>query len=184
VALSSADTEILREADGLPSVVVVDRPPELASDTARSFDVVVHGRAAAERAVGTSFDAVALLQCTSPFTEPGDVDGAVELMERTGAGSVLTVTEADMAYHPTKLRRFDGDRLLPYLGSGELIPSHELEAFWVNTGSVYLSSADALAGGSLVSDDARGLRMPRHRAHDIDTPEDLDYARFLLARSD
>ncbi|MEJ7784297.1 MAG: acylneuraminate cytidylyltransferase family protein [Solirubrobacteraceae bacterium] len=180
VGLSSDDPAILREADGLPSVLTLERPAELASDVARSFDVVVDARRAAERLLETRFDAVALLQCTSPFTEPADIDGAVELMERTRAGSVLTVTEADMAYHPTKLRRLNGDRLVPYAGAGELIPSHELETFWVNTGSVYLSSSDALAAGSLVTSDVRGLQMPRRRSHDIDTAEDLEYARFLL----
>lgn len=182
VALSSDDPRALAEAEALPRVIVVRRPSELASDTASSFSVVEHARGEVERGLGERFDAVALLQCTSPFTAQQDVDGAIELMERTGAGSVLTVCEADMAYHPTKLRRLDGDRLVPVAGTGELIPSHQLEPLWVNNGSVYLSRAETLAAGSLVSDDVRAFPMPRERSHDIDTAEDLDYARYLLER--
>jgi CMP-N-acetylneuraminic acid synthetase len=179
VALSSDDPRALAEAEALPAVIAVRRPAELASDTAASFDVVAHARGEVERVLAKRFDAVALLQCTSPFTAPEDIDGAIELMQRTGAGSVLSVAEADMAYHPTKLRRLVGDRLIPLSGSGKLVPSHELDTFWVSNGSVYLARADTLEAGSLTSDDVRGLPMPRRRSHDIDTVEDLEYARFL-----
>ncbi|MGI8660840.1 MAG: cytidylyltransferase domain-containing protein [Thermoleophilaceae bacterium] len=183
VALSSDDPAAIAEAEGLLGVIVVRRPAELASNISPSLAVVEHARHEIERRLDTRFDAVALLQCTSPFTAPKDIDAAIELMQHSGAGSVLTVAEADMAYHPTKLRRLDGDRLMPFSGTGELVPSHQLEPLWVNNGSVYLSRAATIDAGSLLSADVRGLAMPRRRSHDIDTTEDLEYARFLLERS-
>ena len=177
VALSSDDDEILAEADGLDAVAL-RRPPELSTETARASDFALH----ALRELG-GFDALAIVQCTSPFTAPEDVMGAVALLERTGAESVVTVAAADAAHHPLKLKRLDGDRLLPYLEDDRLTPSHELEQLWVRNGSVYVFRGDVVERG-LVADDVRGYEMPPERSFDIDTQQDLAFAEFLVSRGE
>jgi CMP-N-acetylneuraminic acid synthetase len=161
VALSSDEDEILAEADGLDAVAL-RRPPEVSSETARARDFVWH-------ALGElgDFDALAIVQCTSPFTAPEDVAGAVALLERTGADSVVTVSVADAAHHPLKMKRLEGDRLLPYLEDDRLTPSHELEQLWVRNGSVYVFRREAAERG-LEADDVRGYEdaagaLVRHR---------------------
>jgi CMP-N-acetylneuraminic acid synthetase len=177
VALSSDDDEILAEADGLDAVAL-RRPPEVSSETARARDFVWH-------ALGElgDFDALAIVQCTSPFTAPEDVAGAVALLERTGADSVVTVSVADAAHHPLKMKRLEGDRLLPYLEDDRLTPSHELEQLWVRNGSVYVFRREAAERG-LEADDVRGYEMPPERSFDIDTQQDLAFAEFLVARGE
>lgn len=179
VALSSEDDEILAEADGL-DVALVRRPGELATDTARAFDVVVHALAQLE--ARARFEAVAVVQATSPFTAPEDLSGAVELLERTGAESVVSVSRLEAAAHPLKLKVLGDDgRLLPYLADDALTPSHELPPLWTRNGSIYVSRRDVLDRGLLVSDrDVRGYEMPPERSYDIDTPRDLAFARFLV----
>ena len=83
---------------------------------------------------------------------------------------------ADAAHHPLKLKRLDGDRLLPYLEDDRLTPSHELERLWVRNGSVYVFRRDVVERG-LEADDVRGYEMPPERSFDIDTAEDLAFAR-------
>ena len=177
VALSSDEDQILAEADGLDAVAL-RRPPEVSSETARARDFVWH-------ALGElgDFDALAIVQCTSPFTAPEDVAGAVALLERTGADSVVTVSVADAAHHPLKMKRLEGDRLLPYLEDDRLTPSHELEQLWVRNGSVYVFRREAAERG-LEADDVRGYEMPPERSFDIDTPEDLRFAEFLVERGE
>jgi len=178
VGLSSEDPAILAEADGLP-VELLERPPELATDTALTYDVVIHALSALD---GTAFDAVAVVQCTSPFTAPEDLAGTVELLERTGAESAVSVTELESGLHPWKLKRLEGDRLLPFIQDDEMKPSHELPPLWIRNGSVYVSRRSVIDGGRLVSDDVRGYPMPAERSLDIDTERDLEFARFLLER--
>lgn len=176
VALSSDDPEILAEAEGLP-VVTIARPDALATATARSLDVVLH----ALDTLNESFDAVAIVQCTSPFTAPGDLEGTVALMEDSGAGSVVSVTRVEAALHPLKLKLMDGDRLRPWLADDEMTPSHELPELWVRNGSVYLTRVDVLREGHIMHpSDQRGYVMPEERSYDIDTPRDLAFAEFLL----
>jgi CMP-N-acetylneuraminic acid synthetase len=178
VALSSEDDEILAETDGL-DVARIRRPAELATDTARALDVVQH----AVRELG-AYDAVAVVQATSPFTAPEDLAGAVELLESSGAESVVSVVRLEAALHPLKLKLLAPDgRLLPYLADDALTPSHELPPVWVRNGSIYVSRRDVLERGLLVSDtDVRGYEMPPERSHDVDTERDARFAEFLLAR--
>ena len=177
VVLSSDADEILAQADGLP-VRAVRRPAALATATARAFDAVVH--ALGEVDPRHELDAVAVVQCTSPFTAPEDLAGAVALLETTGADSVVSVVRLDAALHPLKLKVLEGDRLLPFLEDDRLTPSHELPPLWARNGSVYVSRRAVVDGGALVGEDVRGYEMPAERSFDIDTPRDLEFARFLV----
>jgi CMP-N-acetylneuraminic acid synthetase len=181
VALSSEDDEILTEADGL-DVVALRRPPELATDTAQAAEFALHALEALDDP-DAPFEAIAIVQCTSPFTSPEDVAGAVELLERTGAESVVTVSRVEAAHHPAKLKVLDGDRLLPFLEDDRLTPSHELPPLWVRNGSVYVFRRDVVERG-LEAEDVRGYEMPPERSFDIDTARDLAIAEFLEARAD
>jgi CMP-N,N'-diacetyllegionaminic acid synthase len=181
VALSSDDDEILAEAEGL-DVVALRRPAELADETSLASDFALHALEELDDPAAP-IEAVAIIQCTSPFTAPEDIAGAVKLLERTGAESVVTVSVADTAHHPLKMKRLDGDRLLPYLEDDHLTPSHELERLWVRNGSVYSFRRDVVERG-LQADDVRGYEMPPERSFDIDTPRDLAFAEFLIARGE
>lgn len=179
VALSSDDDEILAEAEGLDAVAL-RRPAELATDSARAAEFALHALHGLDDPA-RPFDALAIVQCTSPFTAPKDIAGAVALLERTGAESVVTVARVEAAHHPLKLKRLEGDRLLPYLEDDRLTPSHELPPLWVRNGSVYAFRRDVVERG-LEAEDVRGYEMPPGRSFDIDTERDVAFAEFLLER--
>jgi CMP-N-acetylneuraminic acid synthetase len=181
VAVSSDDGAVLAEADGL-DVVALRRPAELATDSSLAGDAALHALRELDHA-DDPFDAVAIVQCTSPFTAPEDLAAAVELLERTGAEAVVSVVRVAAAQHPRKLKRLDGDRLLPYLEDDPLTPSHELPPLWVRNGSVYVFRRDVVERG-LDAEDVRGYEMPPERSFDIDTAEDLAFAEFLVSRGD
>lgn len=182
VALSTEDAEILVEGEDLVGVQLIRRPPELATDTARSYDVARHALETLE-ATGPRFDAVGIVQCTSPFTSPDDLAGAVAHLERCKGDSVVSVVRVDSALHPLKLKRLEGDRLVPYLQDDDMSPSHDLPPLWVRNGSIYLSRREVIERGEIIGADVRGYEMPPERSFDIDTPTDLAFAEFLLQRS-
>jgi CMP-N-acetylneuraminic acid synthetase len=177
VVVSSESDDVLAEAEGLDAIAL-RRPPELATDRALAFDVARHALEAAG-----DFDALALIQCTTPFTAPEDIAGALGLLERSGAASVVTVSRIDDTMHPLKLKLLEGDRLVPYLRDDGLTPSHDLPALWSRNGAVYASRREVLEGGLLVAEDALGYPMPQERSLDVNTPLDLEFARFLVERS-
>ncbi len=178
IVLSSDSEDVLAEAEGL-EVLALRRPPELAADRALAYDVARH----ALDTTPETFDALAVIQCTTPFTEPEDIAGALRLLETSGAASVVTVSRIDDTVHPLKLKLLEGDRLVPFLRDDALTPSHDLPVLWSRNGAVYASRRAVLEGGRLVAEETLGYPMPQERSLDVNTPLDLAFARFLAERS-
>src|SRR5262249_36615168 len=113
---------------------------------------------------------------------PEDVDATIDLLERTGADSAVSVMRLDHAVHPAKLKRLEGDRLLPYLEEERgRMASHELPDVYVRNCAVYASRRATVDAGDLLGLDSRGYVMPRERSIDINEPLDLKFAEFLVS---
>jgi len=70
------------------------RPAELATDTATNFAVLHHAMEFFESR-REKFDAVLMLEPSSPFTKPGDIDQAVEIMAASDADLVVSMRDVD-----------------------------------------------------------------------------------------
>ncbi|CAL9511581.1 cytidylyltransferase domain-containing protein [Streptomyces sp. enrichment culture] len=90
VAVSTDDPDIAAVATGA-GADVVHRPAALADDTATSEAALLHALDAHEARHGGPADVVLLVQCTSPFLTPGDVDGVAAEVLDGGADTALTV---------------------------------------------------------------------------------------------
>src|SRR5690606_16539362 len=76
VILSSEDPEIMELANKIGLEVLFTRPQELARDTTSSLEVIRHCLEFFE-AQGEIFDAICLLQPTTPFREKNLIDSAI-----------------------------------------------------------------------------------------------------------
>ena len=182
VALSTNDPEIASEGRAVDGVVVIERPPELATPTATVHGAVVHALAKLAAPGVPPFDVVALIQCTSPFTEPQDISETLRLLERTGAGSAATVVRLEHGLQPQKLKRLEGDVLVPYLEEERGFRHLDLPELWIRNGSVYAAPRRTIEAGLLITPDQVGLPMPRERSLDVNEELDLEFARFLAER--
>ncbi|OEJ94698.1 acylneuraminate cytidylyltransferase [Streptomyces thermolilacinus] len=90
VAVSTDDPDIAAVATGA-GAEVVHRPAALADDTATSEAALLHALDAHETRHGSPADVVLLVQCTSPFLTPGDVDGVAAEVLDGGGDTALTV---------------------------------------------------------------------------------------------
>lgn len=88
----STDDEEIAEVAVAYGATVVERPPELASDTAASEPAVRHALDAVRAEHGTDVEMVVFLQATSPLRQPGDLDGAIELLRVDGADSLFSAS--------------------------------------------------------------------------------------------
>ncbi|MEV6106367.1 acylneuraminate cytidylyltransferase [Streptomyces sp. NPDC051940] len=70
---------------------VVQRPVDIAGDTATSESAVLHAMDAFEAMSGQPVEAVVFAQCTSPFLTAADVDGVAAAVLKEGADTALTV---------------------------------------------------------------------------------------------
>ena len=92
VVLSTDDDEIARVGRECGLEVPFMRPAELARDDTPSLPVVQDVVRRLEVS-GDRFDAIFTLQPTNPLRRPSDIDGAIDLLERSGADSVISFVD-------------------------------------------------------------------------------------------
>jgi CMP-N,N'-diacetyllegionaminic acid synthase len=154
------------------------RPAELALDTTPSIDVVIHGIQFLEEK-GEFFDAVCLLQPTSPFKPKGFIDACIEKFIETQADSLVSVLEVPHEYNPHWTFEMDAiGHLSIATGEAMLIPRRqELPKAYHRDGSVYISKVSlikerkVLVGGNTV-----GMISDAKYYANLDTLEDWEKA--------
>lgn len=181
--VSSDDDEILAVARTYDDRLPLKRPLELAADDSPAIDYVRHALATLERDGKQTFDIVVILQATSPFTLPEDIDGTIGLLLSSHADTAVSVMRVDHAVHPVKLKTMSGDRLLPYLEEERgRMAAADLPEVFVRNCSVYATRRAVIESGQIIGADCRGYVMPRERSVDINESLDLELAEFLLSR--
>jgi CMP-N-acetylneuraminic acid synthetase len=183
VVISTDDPEIAHVARDCGVEVPFLRPPELSRDDTPSIPVMqdVVRRLEAE---GDRYDATFLLQPTNPLRTSADIDGAIDLLERTGADSVISFVDTGER-HPARMKSIDPEtgRVLdpPFGEPYEGMRRQELPKLYLRDGSVYLTRRDVLMNeNSLKGSDCRAWIMPEQRAWNIDTQFDLFIVEQML----
>ena len=181
VIVSTDDPAIADAAQALGLDVPFMRPAGLAADDTPMLPVLQHGLAELARA-GFAADAVVLLQPTSPLRRAEHIDAAIDLLESSGADSVVSVTEVPHQFNPVSVLRLDDEaRLTPYL-AGPLVTRRQDKprVFARNGPAVLAVRAAVVAGGSLYGNDCRALVMSARESVDIDTVDDLEMVELLM----
>ncbi len=175
VVVSTDDAETGRVAEQYGAEVVW-RPPEISGDDAPSEAAILHALEELESRSAYTAPVTVFLQCTSPLMLPGDIDGTVEELVKTGSDSALTVTP-----FPYFLWRRDGECVSAVNHDpARRARRQELHSQYLETGAVYAMRTE-------------GFRRARHRFFgrvalhvtlgpqvEIDGPEDLETAAALL----
>lgn len=182
VILSTEDEEIAGVGRQCGLEVPFMRPPELARDDTPHVPVLQDMVRRLEQA-GQIYDAIFTLQPTNPLRLSSDIDGAIELLERTGADSVISFVAVGEK-HPARMK-FIGDdgRVIdpPFAEKSEGQRRQDLPALYLREGSIYLTRRDVLMKhNSVKGHDCRAWIMPQDRACNIDGPFDLFLAEQLL----
>ncbi len=175
VVVSTEDEEIAAVAREYGAQVPFLRPAELARDETSGTDPVLH---ALEQLPG--FDAVLLLQPTSPLRTTADIDACLDLARERQANAVVSVSEPES--HPCWMYRLSADQRLQSVIDGPLIPSREsLPTVYALNGALYYARADWMRQhGTFITAETVAYVMPAERSVDIDTPLDWKLAELLL----
>jgi CMP-N-acetylneuraminic acid synthetase len=181
--VSTDDDEIARAARELGLEVPFMRPAELAADDTPMQPVLQHA-VRAMAAAGFVADVVVLLQPTSPLRRGAHIDAAVDLLESTGADSVVSVVLVPHQFNPVSVMTLDGDRLVPFLPGPQVLRRQDKPRVFARNGpAVAAIRCAVLERGSLYGDDPRALLMTPEESLDVDSPADLEYLELVLARS-
>ena len=183
VILSTDCPEIAR-IGGEWGLETLPRPAELARDNTPSIPVLQHVVRELE-ARGQRYDAVFVLQPTTPLRKAADIDGAIELLEATGADSVISFVDVGEK-QPARMKYIDGQgRVIdpPYAELFEGQRRQDLPRTYLREGSVYVTRMPVLMQqNSLKGDDCRAWLVPHDQTVNIDEPFDLWLAEKLMER--
>lgn len=176
VIVSTEDGEIADTARRYGAEVPFLRPVALAEDFAEDQDIVLHALDAADRHFGRAHDRVVLLQATTPFVSPGDIDRCLERLESSGAGCVFTVRKVteppEWMFRATpdmRAERFSAGAL-----AGQQQHAQKLPGYYLPNGAAYAMSAKALrAQNRVYCEPLFCVEMTAERSIDIDLPIDL-----------
>lgn len=155
------------------------RPAALGGDTVGSREVILDVMDWADRR-GIDYEAVVLLQPTSPFRTADDISGAVALYDGS-LDMVVSVTEA--ASNPYyNCFETDGDGYLHVSkGDGLITRRQDAPKAWEYNGAVYVINPRSIREMPLGAFNRRvPFVMPRSRSIDLDTPTDWLVAEALL----
>ena len=142
VVVSTDDAAIADVAREHGARVPFLRPPALAGDTSTSADAALHALAHLREQEGRSYDAVILLEPTSPLRASTDLPGVAELLARRwdDTDAVVSVGRVQLE-QPAVMKRMDADgRLAPWADPAPGEPP----VAWFPYGVAYAVKTEAL----------------------------------------
>ncbi len=179
VVVSTDDKVIMQISLKYGADVPFLRPPELATDTASSIDVVYHAINFFKEN-GESYDYIILLQPTSPLRTSKDIDNAFEMLnDKTKA--VVSVCETD--HPPLWSNTLPEDLSMKDFIKPEIKNkrSQDLPKYYRLNGAVYISELEYLKKNyDFFGNETRTFIMSRENSVDIDTKLDFRLVSCFL----
>ena len=182
--LSSDDPEIIATAEEMGLEVPFRRPLALAADDTSSLEVVVHAlKFFAQK--GEKYDAVCLLQPTTPFRRIGLIDAAIEKFSVGNFDSLISVTEVPAEYNPHWVFEEKNGQLQIATGEEEIISRRqELPKAYHRDGAIYLTKTEVIMKqNSLYGKNIGFIDTTGDPYVNIDTPEDWEEAERLVSNN-
>lgn len=159
------------------------RPAHLAEDTSLTAPVVAHAKKEMERIKKYSYQAIILLQPTSPFRTTSMIDEAITKLKNGECTSVVSVTDVD-GYHPFRMKRIENGFLVNFIDQGfeDMRPRQNLPKVYIRDGAIYGIDADEFDRlGQLVTDRCVPIISQGKKSINIDSILDFQLAENVLA---
>ena len=181
----STDSDAAKDLARRRKIEVIDRPSELACDTATIDAAVRHAVKTWERGHAAQVDAVVILYANIPVRAAGAIDRCIQKLQSSGGSSVRTVAPIGK-HHPDWQHRLEGDRMRQYRVNSTY-RRQDLEPLYYHDGAVIVVRREALFGPNaetdpqaFLGDDRRAFVQFPEDAVDVDEPADLLIAEGVL----
>jgi CMP-N,N'-diacetyllegionaminic acid synthase len=173
IILSSEDDLIIGVAKSIGLEVPFVRPNYLSNDYSSSIDVVKHSIEFFEEK-GINFDAICLLQITSPFREKGFIDRAIEKFISTNSDALISVQKVPHEHNPHWVFEQNESGLLSIsTGEKQIIKRRqELPDAYFRDGSIYITKIEAIKQGSFFGERLSFIESDNELYANIDTLDD------------
>jgi CMP-N,N'-diacetyllegionaminic acid synthase len=178
IVVSSDDEEILALAMEM-GISTIKRPAELAKDDSNVVDVVKHTIEKYKGKENNNFDAIVLLQPTSPLRSGKDIENAIELFLLNRNETVCSVYKAD-DNHPARMYSIKDGKLKSLMPDLSHIRRQDLPPVYHRNGCIYVFSELIALSGYIIHDSMVPYVMNKSSSVNIDGPEDLLLLETIL----
>lgn len=180
--ISTDNHAIAAVAKSLDLEVPFMRSDHLAQDSTPTIDVVINVLKWYLNQ-NINFDAVCLLQPTTPFRADGFIDLAIQKFMDSGADSLVSVLPVPHEYNPHWCFEIDKNNNLNIATGEQKIISRrqDLPTAYHRDGSIYLTKTETILNkNSLYGDSIAYIFSPQEKYVNIDTKVDWGKAEMLL----
>jgi len=182
ICVSTDDLEIKSVVEAYGLTVPFLRPDELATDTAGTYEVLLHALDFYEQQ-GKHYDIVLLLQVTSPFRTAKQVKEALELFRQTNDKAAMVVSVKECPSNPYyDIFEEDKDGYLQISkGDGAIYRRQDAPNVYEYNGAIYIMDAQTLKRTHMHKIPHRvKYVMDAKSSFDLDTMEDWQMAEMML----
>ena len=177
VIVSTDDVDIQQISEEYGASVPFLRDAQIASDEATTISVVVDVMERLKEKEQT-FDAVVLLQPTSPLRTTEEIDVAVDVFFQNEMKGVVSVNVADVS--PFLLRTIKGSQLQRIISESSTIRRQDMPTYYEVNGAIYINAISDITESLSFNDNPIPYIMNREHSVDIDTWDDLEKAKYYL----
>jgi N-acylneuraminate cytidylyltransferase/CMP-N,N'-diacetyllegionaminic acid synthase len=177
IILSTDSDDIIKVVENY-KIKTIKRPLELASDTAKTIDVVKH----VIENIDKKYDFIVLLQPTSPLRTSKHIDEAIEQLIKLNADAVISVTEVD--HSPLWCNILPESLSMENFISEDIKHkrSQELPKFYRLNGAIYICKTKKLIEENtfFLKKNVYAYIMDKKSSIDIDEELDFKLAEIIL----
>jgi CMP-N-acetylneuraminic acid synthetase len=184
VIVSTEDKQIVEVAERLGIKVPFVRPMALAEDHTPTLDVIIHALQWFKKQT-IFFDAVCLLQVTSPFRTVDFLDKAIVKFIESGCDSLVSVQKVPHEYNPHWTFEANAEGSLKIAtGEAEIISRRQdLPPAYHRDGSIYITKTEVLLNGhSLYGKSTTFIESEPDFYVNIDTMKDWEKAEEMIQK--
>lgn len=190
ICVSTDDDEIIKVVENYGLTVPFKRPDELATDEADSYSMIRHTIEYFE-SIDKDLDVVVLLQPTSPFRKPEQVQEAINLFSpeldmviscfETEANPYYLLFEENAEGFLMKSKEL---KVPIFSGLTNFVRRQQAPKVYQLNGAIYVLNVSSLKKFSSFNElkKKKKFMMDKVSSLDIDTPLDWTYAEFLIEK--
>ena len=181
VVISTEDLLIKKVAEENGGDVPFLRPKELAEDTSKTIDCIVHA-VDTLKSMGEEYDYVMILQNTVPLRKSWHVDEAIEMIVDSNERSLVSISEVDE--HPILMRTLNEDKMVKnLLQMNSTMRRQDFPKFYKVDGAIAIQKIDEKFNlETSINDGKLGYVIERKYSTDIDNYLDIKIIEYYLEK--
>ena len=185
IVISTDDKEIASVSKKYGCDIFFKRPKKLASDNAKSYEVILHSLNFMENLNNKLYDKIIMLQPTSPLRKSSHIIKSLKIINERNVDSVVSIVNVN-GYHPYRMKIIKNNFLKNYIDQGfeDMRPRQLLPNIFIRNGAIYLNKRKVIINEKqLVGKKVKPLIMKDFESINIDSVNDLYLAESILKNS-